>query len=465
MRVFALFLLLASFPLIADETRLVRSERICTSCSSIAADVNGDGLDDLIDNRSIRFNLGGTFSDPVALTGIKAGELPVAWGDFNGDGIADVFVHAFIDLDTFGPDRLLAGNGFGRFSAAPYAFGDAGGIVKAADIDRDGDLDLVLENRDGDFFLLRNDGAASFERLPWIAALPYDVAFGDFDSDGLFDIVEARADSLFFTYGNGTSRTLFTGLEPRAIQTADMNGDGRLDIVLDDVSPHSFGVTVLFGDGLGESPGVTRVQLDPTEATSVVGDYFIGGGDELALARGAAVVVYSASGGKLHEIARYEPDHATAYAIARGNFANGPRAELLASINTPLRSEQYMLVPQGFVSSRRRAVGGVAARDAISGSWLASVESDCALPDIGALTLVRRGISVDVASSAIPSASIAWIPGDEVLIVQMQVGLRPLHGELQLDEDGTIHGTLTEDYTPCTMRRGGHRVTLTRLSD
>jgi hypothetical protein len=470
MRVF--LFLLAALPLFAGDAHFVRSERVCTRCDNTVADINGDGLDDLIEllgNRQIRFNLGGSFAEPVPLAGFKSNESAVVWGDFNGDGFADVIVHPLIDL-TPGPDRLLTGDGFGRFRSVPYAFGAAGHVVKAADADGDGKLDLVVESKDGELFLLRNDGGASFERLSWTApAPPRGVAFGDFDGDGAFDIVEVRDNSLWFTYGNGLSGGLFVGVQPHAIQTADTNGDGRLDIVLDeDASRHSYGITVLFGDGSGRFPKSTRVRHERSDFVSIAGDFFVGGGAELALNQGGTVVVYSASGDRLHEIARYETEHANAYAIASGNFTDDARPELLADISFMTNaSEEYVLLPVGFVSSRQRAVRGAAEPDRISGAWLPTVESDCALPEIGALSLVRRGVAVELQSPGIRDAAVAYVAGDETLVMRFDVEGKPsrqLYGELHVFDDGTIAGRLVEDYTPCTMRQGSHRITLTRLN-
>ena len=67
-----------------------------------------------------------------------------------------------------------------------------------ADLDGDGDLDVVVGNRGAPGAILTNDGSgASFTRTPFGDAegAMYGLAIGDVNGDGIPDIVAGRSDA------------------------------------------------------------------------------------------------------------------------------------------------------------------------------------------------------------------------------------------------------------------------------
>jgi len=192
-------------------------------------------------------------TDASGLAGVK-GER-IAWGDFDGDGDPDLLVSG---------SRLFVNEAGQRFVEVTATVG-LDGISNArggvwGDIDNDGDLDLFVMAGGGDLLLMQDGGR--FRRVsdeqPHSSpeALFGDrteaAAWGDLDGDGRLDLYTAgyempgpeRAicsrDRLLRNLGDGRFRdeTNERGLitdEPmcgRGVQWTDLDGDGRLDILV-----------------------------------------------------------------------------------------------------------------------------------------------------------------------------------------------------------------------------------------
>jgi hypothetical protein len=183
------------------------------------ADVNGDGLDDLYRSGS-HFNSGelllqqvdgGFLADPAAShLPNGAEELGSLFFDADGDGDADLFLASggselSLDSEHY-LDRLLINDGTGKFTHAVTALPavkKSSSCVRAADIDRDGDLDLFVGGRltpgrypePVDSYLLINDGHGKFTAADSVLfqklGLVTDALFTDYDNDGWIDLLVA----------------------------------------------------------------------------------------------------------------------------------------------------------------------------------------------------------------------------------------------------------------------------------
>jgi FG-GAP-like repeat len=243
--------------------------------SFVAGDVDKDGHIDLVVAEKNKLSLmlgegkGGFAPAPAPATPVSgvAGEMLLA--DFNRDGVLD-FAGSHHDRYEV---VLLLGCGDGTFTNAPGTPFSARAPGKrphthalaAADVNRDGKLDLITaNNEDGDISVLLGDGKGSFTRArgsPFpCGPSPYPVALADVNGDSNLDIVVPNTapgpTTITVLLGDGRGEFRAAPRSPfkandRAyfVAVADLNGDGKPDIVAthDDASI----ATLHLGDGKG----------------------------------------------------------------------------------------------------------------------------------------------------------------------------------------------------------------------
>ncbi len=215
----------------------------------------------------------GSFEDVTVEAGIDAAfgtGLGVVCGDFDGDGFPDVFVANDGRLD-----QLWMNEGGRRFQDRALALGcamdqdgraKAGMGVTAADLDSDGDLDVLVSNlrRETDS-LYRNDGdyftdvtARSGLGLVSRSFTRFGTGWADFDNDSWLDLYQANGRVASDVDGHGSSDPLaepnllfrggpgmsFQECEPRGgtrellVHTSrgaafgDLDNDGGIDLVV-----------------------------------------------------------------------------------------------------------------------------------------------------------------------------------------------------------------------------------------
>jgi Bacterial Ig-like domain (group 3)/FG-GAP-like repeat/Abnormal spindle-like microcephaly-assoc'd, ASPM-SPD-2-Hydin len=274
-----------------------------SSISVAVADVNGDGKPDLLVanlcsdsscvNGSVSVLLGkgdGSFQTAVAYASGGYEAVSVAVADVNGDGKPDLLVATECSsqgsCDADGTVGVLLGNGDGTFqTAVTYSSGaQSAHSVAVADVNGDGKPDLVLANcgsssascanGDGSVGVLLGNGDGTFQTAVTYGSGGYyaqSVAVADLNGDGKPDLVvvnesacgETCVDSsvgVLLGNGDGTFQTVVTygsgGNGTQEVTVADVNGDGKPDLLVATNCASSSNCTtgvagVLLGNGDG----------------------------------------------------------------------------------------------------------------------------------------------------------------------------------------------------------------------
>jgi hypothetical protein len=245
-----------------------------------AADVNGDGKLDLVTANFFTAAVGvllgtgtGTFGAATSFsTGPTNNPRYLAVADVNGDGKPDALT-ANAYTNTAG---VLLGTGTGTFgAAATFATGGSqpGGIA-VADVNNDGNPDLLLSNYASNTVgVLLNTGTGSFGTSTTystgVASAPRGIAVADVNGDGKPDLLVANSgtDAVGILLGTGTGAfgaptTYSTGVNtrPHTVAVADVSGDGILDLLL---ANSTNTVVVLLGNGNGTFRQNTTYFLGP----------------------------------------------------------------------------------------------------------------------------------------------------------------------------------------------------------
>lgn len=251
-----------------------------------AGDLNGDGLDDIVAGGNSSFpttaliqQANGSFketpiTEPKEIMDVQFQDMSTTLFDADQDGDLDLYIsHGGYESrpnSAAYQDMFFVNDGKGNFTADSMALPQnyaSKSCVRAADFDKDGDLDLFVAGRVEPWnypkpvssFIYRNDsknGSIKFTDVTATVAralnrigLVCDALFTDYDNDGWPDLLLA-GEWMPLTFlknekGKFINATAGTGIGDQtgwwnSIAAGDFDKDGDLDYVLGNLGENSF---------------------------------------------------------------------------------------------------------------------------------------------------------------------------------------------------------------------------------
>jgi len=186
-------------------------------------------------------------TDPVS---DKSGNYGSVFVDFDLDGDQDLYI-AKCRIGATSPEdprrinQLFRNDGNGNFQEVASEYGIATGeqswVADFADLDLDGDNDLIVANHYADLQVFENINNESFQEVQDLSGIElqnsfWQLSYVDMDNDGYLDII-ITADDLYYYHNNGDlsfSAVDLVGTNPIirdfSVTIGDYNNDGFYDL-------------------------------------------------------------------------------------------------------------------------------------------------------------------------------------------------------------------------------------------
>jgi hypothetical protein len=343
------------------------------------ADFNGDRRTDIVTVNSIAQDISvylssgtGAFEPARRFT---AGDLPLAigTGDFNKDGRQDlVVVNHRLDF-PFDDAFVYRGNGDGTFGLVHTLYAPSQtNLVESTDLNGDGADDLAMAG-DGYFTggwieLSRGDDSFDFEISDGWSLPPRTVTFGDLNGDLRLDLVYtwwgAYGDFASMRLGNGDGTFgpgVGVGPEGASVAIGDFDPDGISDLV--SVDYHLDAAIIRPGNGDGTF-GVKSFPVGSFARSLVRGDFNADGRVDLAMVNAelglsSVSVLLGAGDGRFEEENRFGTGEGS-YALVAGDFDRDGRPDLAVTNSTSNDVSILLGVGDGtFAPESRAGLDGV----------------------------------------------------------------------------------------------------------
>jgi len=266
--------------------------------SVFGADLDGDGDIDMATAHNepgtshlviMKNNGSGVFSLYASYAPAVLGQ-DISGGDFDLDGDIDLVMG-----DSWGSNPcvlVMFNNGNGNFSG-PYAYSTGFHTrgLAAADVENDGDIDIIVSDNASSISILYNDGDGDFPTLGVYTTTsnPNGLYVNDLDGDGYADIAAASyaGDNIqvLLNNGNGTfgsAASYNTGSYTRRIIGGDYDGDGDIDLSVSVNGTDS--VAVILNNGNGTYANLSKYQVGNKPWGIKNGDFDLDGDIDISCA-------------------------------------------------------------------------------------------------------------------------------------------------------------------------------------
>ncbi|CAO3456932.1 hypothetical protein [Azospirillum argentinense] len=260
-----------------------------------ARDIAGNGTATLttqpVSNQTdINFNLLGT--NPYGIVGINSSAAPVLV-DLDGDGDLDIVTGGYFgELTFYRNEGTATAPSFTKVGTNPFGLGSVGNHSNPAfaDLDGDGDLDVLIGAGNGSVVYYRNVGTSTAPSFTLAGTNPFGLSYGsnftapafaDLDGDGDLDVLIGAGNGSVVYYRNvGTSTApsfTLAGTNPFGLSYgsnftapafADLDGDGDLDLLIG----YSGGLVHYRNVGTSTAPSFTLAGTNPFGLGSVGGN-------------------------------------------------------------------------------------------------------------------------------------------------------------------------------------------------
>lgn len=238
-------------------------------------DINNDGNLDIIQGSDTEFgyNLGngdGTFQAPVT-TSVIAEDFSL--GDFNNDGLMDVF---YGEVNSAGSPLYgaLYNNGDGTFTNSVLGILTNLKVLPTGDINGDGIDDIVFSNSPTNTYTMFGSSSGLISSIAGTARSSLAVV-ADFNNDGKDDIIGITGGTSTINYhesnGDGSYQTSVTSTASGtilALETADINEDGYMDLI--------YRTTSVIGSMLGNGDGTFQAEVSQSIVNASEGGLLVG---------------------------------------------------------------------------------------------------------------------------------------------------------------------------------------------
>lgn len=318
------------------------------SDSIVVADFNGDSYPDLaVDNDTlgtVTVLLGdGKGGFPSTLDSPSGGNLvTITAGDFNHDGKIDVAGTHSGDTSAV----VMLGNGNGTFgSPVNFPTGSMPGLIINADLNNDGHLDLIVLDQialtgqpSGVVSILLGNGDGTFK--PHLDYPPGGnfITVADLNGDGKLDLVTTNgstqgAFNILLGNGDGTFQSAIsysTNPSPGSVAVADFNNDGKLDLAVTSFAATS-SLEIFLGNGDGTFGKPQQFDAGSFAGSAVSGDFNGDGKIDVAISGAAGVSVLLGNGDGTFGAHRDYPLAQSPVAIVVADFDGDGGLDLAAS--------------------------------------------------------------------------------------------------------------------------------------